>query len=90
MSVNPTTQLVLLIYEYLYNKGNQLEKAYIDELNSHYKDMFNHRPDLVVDSFDLLKLIETRAKFLMFMDIQKDMYELLKLYKPGTMNNPDR
>ena len=90
MSVNPTTQLVLLLYEYLYNKGNQLEKSYIDELNSHYKDMFSHRPDLVVDSFDLLKLIETKAKFLMFMDIQKDMYELLKLYKPGTMNNPDR
>lgn len=90
MSINPTTQLVLLLYEYLYNKGNRIEQDYLDMLDRHYATMFSHQPDRYVRSSELLELLEQKARFDHFVEIQSEIYDLLSLYKPGSVNNPDK
>lgn len=90
MSINPTTQVVLLIYEYLYSKGNRLEKRYLDLLDLHYKHMLHVRPERVLRDDDLIELIRCKSEFDLFMQIQREMYEILKEYRPGSVGNPDK
>ena len=89
MSVNPLTQLVLILYEYLYSKGNRLEKNYIDLLDQHYRNMFSSRPEKLINETDMLEIIRKKTEFDSFMQIQKEMYDLLKEYRPGGMYNPN-
>lgn len=89
MSINPTTQLVILIYEYLYNRGCRMELEYHKALDYHYRDMFQRQPEKYITSEELVKLIEKRAQFEEFQIVQKELIKLLDLYKPGSVNNPD-
>ena len=90
MAVNPTTQLVYLIYEYLYNRGNRLERDLLVLVDNYYHDMFSRMPERNIHSDELLELIQTKARFDEFCNIQRDMYMLLKSYQPGGYNNPDK
>ena len=46
-------------------------------------------PERHIQSETLLNLIESKARFEEFQRIQKEIYELLQLYKPGSVNNPE-
>ena len=87
MSVSEITSLVIMLYEYLYNKGNRIEAAYLQELDNHYKHMFNARPERYISSPELLDLIESKARFDQFVEIQKDIYEILSLYKKSAFGD---
>lgn len=87
--INHTSQLLFLIYEYLYNKGNRIERDYFQALDAHFSNMFSHQPEKYVRDYDLLNLIIKKSQFEHFLEIQSEMYDLLSLYRPGSINNPD-
>ena len=74
--------LVFLLYEYLYNKGNRLESDYINRFDECYKILFSSRSHSFSDSFQFLELIQAKARFDSYCDIQKELYEILRIYKP--------
>lgn len=80
MSINPLTQLTIVLYEYLYNTGNKLEYEYRQRLEEYYRGLSRIRPDLYVDNNDLLNLIVSKSRFDEFCAIQSDIYRLLKTY----------
>ena len=90
MPINPTTQLVFLLYEYLYNRGCLLEKEYHQSLDTHYKNMFFRHPEKHVTTFELIELVEKKAQYEYFQTVQKDLMMLIESYRPGGINNPDK
>ena len=90
MPINPTTQLVFQLYEYLYNRGCKLEMEYHQCLDKHYKDMFFRHPEKHVTTFELIELVEKKAQYEYFQTVQKDLMMLIDTYRPGSINNPDK
>lgn len=88
MAVSELSQLVIILYEYLYNKGNRIEKSYNDLLDFHFRDMFSSRPELRLDNYDMLRLVEAHAQFSQFCEIQKEIYDILALYKKAAFGDP--
>ena len=89
MSINPTSQLVILIFEYLYNRGNRIELEYQQMLDRHYRDMFQRQPERYITSAELIELVEKKAQFDEFCTLQRELYNLLELYRPGSIHNPE-
>ncbi len=60
MPIDPTRQLVILLYEYFYFNSARLEKEYIELL--HYSNMFQRFPERFVrnDVHNLLKSYEVK------------------------------
>ena len=59
-------------------------------VDKYYHDMFRRMPERHIHNDDMLYLIETKARFDEFCDIQREIYSLLKTYNPGAENNPDK
>lgn len=87
MAVNELRSFIILIYEYLVSKGSRLEAEYIELLDYHYRDLFASRPELKVTTYDLTKLIESKARFDEFCEIQKELYDIISLYKKGAFSD---
>ena len=81
MAVNELRALMIMLYEYLVSKGSRLERDYLDLFDSYYKLLLSSRPERRFSSADVLQLIETKSKFDEFCEIQKDIYQILSLYK---------
>ena len=79
MSIDPVKQVNLMVYDYLYNKGLRIEKAYFDEVDRYYNQVNHFRYNLI-NRDDMLRLIELETAFKTFTDIQKDLYEILRSY----------
>lgn len=87
MAVNELRSFIIMLYEYLVSKGSRLEADYIELLDFHYRDMFASRPELKVSTYDLTKLIESKAKFDEFCEIQKELHEIISLYKSSAFGD---
>lgn len=89
MPINPTTQLVILLYEYLTCNQVRLYNEYIQALDEHYRLMFQRHPEKYVTSEELFRLAYKKAQLEEFERVQKDIHNLLKTWQPGQLNNPD-
>ena len=94
MSVDPVKQVILMLYDYLYHKGNRIEKAYFDEVDRYYNQVNRYRHTFI-NRDDMLRLIELETAFKTFTDIQKDIYDILRSYdsfvkddEKGHVNKP--
>lgn len=81
MSVSETRQLIILLYEYLYNEGNRTEAAYYNSFDKTYRDLFSSHPERRISNERFLECIERKAQFDKFCQVQKDIYDILSLYK---------
>lgn len=90
MSIDPTTQLVFLLYEYIYNRGCKLEMEYHQLIDNHYKNMFFRHPEKHVTTYELIELVEKKAQYEYFQTVQKDLMMLIDTYRPGSINNPNK
>lgn len=90
MAVDNLKQLMIMIYEYVYNEGNRVERDYYETLDKHYQHMFSARPERYVTSADLVEIIERKAQFDRFCKTQQDIYKILSLYKNAAFSENDR
>lgn len=84
MPIDPTRQLVILLYEYFYFNSARLEDEYIQLLEKHYNNMFQRFPERFVRDDELLEIIKKRSQLLEFLSVQSDIYNLLKFYNTET------
>ena len=89
MPIDPTRQLVILLYEYFYFNSARLEKEYIELLEKHYSNMFQRFPERFVRNYELLEIIQKKAQLEEFLKVQNDVHNLLKSYevKPDEPGN---
>lgn len=80
MSINPLSQLTVMIYEYLYHTGNTLENELYKRYNDYTKSMMSRRPMRYISDSELLNLIIAKARFEQYCEIQADLYKVLKIY----------
>ena len=85
MPIDPTKQLVTLLYEYFYFNSARLEREYIDELEQHYRNMFQRFPERFVHEDELLEIIRKKARLEQFQSVQNDIHKLLKYYELGDL-----
>lgn len=78
--------LILILYEYLYLTGNRLEDEYLRIIDQAYNTLFQHRAEKYIDSYEMLRLIETKARFEEFCKIQADIYKILSCYNNNNKN----
>ena len=81
MPIDPTKQLITLIYEYLYNRGCKLEAEYHQCLDTHYKNMFFRHPEKHITTFELIELVQKKAQYEYFQTVQRDLQLILKYYE---------
>lgn len=82
MAPDRLRQLVLFLYEYFYNNEVRFENEYLSMLNKHYIHMTARYPERYLQDLDMLELIQKKAHLEMFLTIQKDIYDILNLYRP--------
>lgn len=84
MPIDPTRQLVILLYEYFYFNSARLENEYIELLDHHYSNLFQRFPERFVRDDELLKIIKKKSQLEEFLKVQIDIYNLLKFYNTET------
>lgn len=85
MSIDPTKQLVTLLYEYFYFISARLEREYIEALEQHYRNMFQRFPERFVHEDELLEIIRKKTRLEQFQAVQNDIHKLLKYYELGDL-----
>ena len=90
MPIDPTKQLVTLLYEYFYFNSARLEREYIETLEQHYRNMFQRFPERFVREDELLEIIRKKARLEEFQAVQNDIHNLLKYYELGDLEKFNR
>lgn len=81
MSVDPYTQLLIFMYEYLNSKSDRAEFEYKQQLDYYYKLMFLSQPQKKISNYDLLNLIEKKVRYEYIIELQTELYDILNRFQ---------
>lgn len=81
MSVDPYTQLLIFMYEYLNSKSDRAEFEYKQQLDYYYKLMFLSQPQKKISNYDLLSLIEKKVRYEYIIELQTELYDILNRFQ---------
>lgn len=81
MSVDPLTQLIMFLYEYLNARSDRAEHEYKQQLDYYYRIMFLAQPQKKIDNYDLVNLIEKKVRYETILNLQIELYQVLDYYQ---------
>ena len=81
MSVNPYTQLIVFLYEYLNTRSDRAEYEYKQQLDYYYSIMFLSQPQKKICNYDLVNLIERKVRYELMLELQNELYNVLDYYQ---------
>lgn len=81
MAVDELRSLIIMLFEYFYCFNNRLENDFYQSLDKLWLSLFDHKNDSRVTDYELLNVIKLKSQLDICLKVQKDVYEILNLYR---------
>lgn len=78
--INSQDRLTTMLYQYLLHNYDKLHEEYSEILRQHGKEVNSRKADKEINNYDLLSLIEMKAKVEMLDKIHFELWEILKIF----------
>ncbi len=79
--IDPTEQLITLLYEYLLNEYDRRHKEYLDKLDYFVRRLYYGKPDKAFVSDDFLELIVLYNSVVVYDELFRNLWSIISSYR---------